>query len=184
MNFFIAERTNKNNDEMICQMTKCYAQVEIPKNDELSFFVYIIPKTDDAYYVAISLDDYLESFFENYDEDLYDVYAATWPTLITLLSNGVKEKYSEGAIITLVDEDCGENKQFIVTVVGNVDFDTPDDIDSEKFVNAIALVIPKAVSLFREITENKPSTWKTFFAGAKQGVFEGIKIWLNSLNSF
>ena len=146
MKFFISDKTNKNNSETVCRETAGYIELEIPRDSDSSIYIYAIPRTENTYFIGICLDDIFDDFIENYDDDIEDVYNEAWPQLISLLNNGVKDKYTNGALIQLEDEDCGENKWFVAIVVGNLSSDGDDD----KVSTSIELVIEKTMALLTE----------------------------------
>lgn len=172
MNFFISERKNKNDSEMNYKETPCYTQVEIPIDDDLSAYVYIMQRSDTTYYVGTCLDD----MFDDFNADLIDVYNKAWPNFIQLLKNGINKKYAAGALIDLEDQDCGEDKWFLVTVVGNIQGD-----DTDKISDAMEMVMEKTISLLVELRENKPSMLDSFLKGIKEGTLKGLGIWLETI---
>jgi hypothetical protein len=172
------------NDDPDYEVTECYMQFEVPVDSDSSFYTYLIQRSENTFFIAACLNDVFDSLIENFDNDLVNVYNDAWPNLITLLQNGVNDKYQNGALIKLEDQDCGENKWFLATVVGNMKIEKLDDFFNDKVVDAIKLINSKAIALFTELNDNEPSVLKAIAVGAKQGVVEGIingvKIWLNT----
>lgn len=71
------------------------------------------------------------------------------------------------------DEDDGENKWFVSTVAGNINFDNLEEFFSKRMLESIQLVIAATIQLLTELSNNKPSMLKSVKAGAIKGLKEG-----------
>jgi hypothetical protein len=189
MNFFVSDRQyfpkgKKKENDFEIRPTNSYIELEIPIDEESSIFIYIIPKNQHSAFVAVCLDDMFEKIMDDLDEDTLEIIVDTWPTFAELLYNGIKDKYQNGALIQLEDDDYGEKKWFVASVAGNISFENVEELFGERTAKAIGVVMNRTSELLSELQEKKPSTWtaikKGFISGLKIGVLESISQMFNS----
>ena len=177
MKTFIASRTSGENSSDPCiNATNRYLEIAYPFDDEDSVHIYIIPRSSTQAFVAVCLDHAFDSLFEDFDEDSMETVAETWPTLAALLVNGVKDRYSEAALIRLEDEDDGESKWFVATVVGNISFDDAENVFTPRTQESIRLIIEKTLSLFQELATREPSMGRAIGKGILEGIGAGVAV--------
>lgn len=164
-----------NENDFLISVTPSYVELEIV-SEEVSFYVYVIQRTENSFFITTCWDDSFDELIAELDEDSFEIIADTWELFAYLLVNGLKDKYQEGALIQLEDADYGDTKWFVATVAGNVHLS--DDIDEffaqERVQEAVQLVVQRSMHLMKELNENSPSTGKAIWKGIKKGVGAGL----------
>jgi hypothetical protein len=174
MRFFVSDRHHAKGDEPHLHGTNSYLEIEVPVDENNSLYTYIIPRGEHSAFVAICLNDMFDKLVDELDDDTYETVAETWPTLATLLHNGIKDKYKNGALIRLEDSDYGDTKWFVASVAGNISFDSEEALFCDRTNDAISVVLEKANQLLTELNENEPSTLKAIGKGLVQGLTLGL----------
>lgn len=172
MRFFLDNTSGKGleGDEIKFKVTNSYIEVEYELN-ELYAVLYFIPRSNTSFFIATCWDDVFDSILgEVEDEDDLDTIVATWPSLAQLLANGIKDKYSNGALIKLEDADTGEPKWFVASVAGNLNLESEEGLFNERTAEISQLVLTKSLELFVQLQENKPSLLRAFGKGLAAGV--------------
>lgn len=165
MRTFIDERRTSKGEELGSEVTKTYIELEIPIGDSHACVVYIIPRSEHSAFVATCWDHAFDSILEDLDEDTAETISETWPTLATLLNNGVKDLYREGALIVLEDFDDGERKWYCTSIAGNISFENAEKVLSERTNAVLQVVLSKSVQLLTELNENQPSVLREIGKG-------------------
>ena len=110
-------------------------------------------------YIATCWDDTFHEIFKGLqDETFLQSVCETWPTLLKLITNGLEDKYDEGALIVLEDEDTKQDKWFLVTVRERVNFKKLKKLFNDDVLAGIKLVLGKSMELLRELHERKPKS--------------------------
>ncbi len=178
MRFFLDNASGKNlegDDEFKYQVTNCYIEFEYKLQDESFIVVYLIPKDNHSVLIATCWDTTFDDVLENLDDkDYLETVYETWPDIVQLIANGIKDKYSEGALIKLEDFDTGDHKWFLASVAGNLDFEDIESITGERTQETIGLVLKKSIEVFQELTEKKPSAISQIAKGFRRGFFDTL----------
>jgi hypothetical protein len=179
MYVFLSETRNAENNEPALRATNSYIEIEVPFDDEeVSIFMYIIPRNKHSAFVAICLGDMFDEMVEDIDKDSFDTIKDTWPTLACLMINGINDKYQNGALIKLEDADYGDNKWFVASIAGNISFDSEEELFCDRTKESMATVLATTSRLLSELQERKPSMLraigKGIMAGLGIGVFTGV----------
>jgi hypothetical protein len=167
---FIDKPTNSKSDEPTIRATRCYLEIEWPVNESLCAIIYAIPRTGTSAYIAACWETAFDELLRNLDSHTLETIVETWPTLATLLYNGINDKYREGALIRLEDADYGEMKWFVASVAGNISFDSEDDFFTDRTVDTIQVVMEKSMELMVELQERKPSIIRAVGKGIMAGL--------------
>ena len=163
MDFFISEKSTPSpnvigTDEFKVIITDSYVELNLKIDKTDSYFVfYLIPHTENSVFVVSCWDDTFDNIIENSDdesclENLFD----TCPLIATLLSNGIKDKCSDGALIKLKDYDNGDNKWFLASIAENIKFDNINTILCDRTIETINLVKEESMLLLSELHKKKP----------------------------
>lgn len=155
MKDFIDKKTS--NEEFDIQFTNTYIELEILLDSSNSYYLYIVPRTQNSAFVLASFDNTFDAMIEDLDEDQLEIICDTWPTLATLFYNGIKDKYSNGALIILEDNDNGDKKWFVSAIAGNIDFDSMEGVFTPRMLESIGLVLSVSQKLVIELSDNKPN---------------------------
>jgi hypothetical protein len=162
---FIDRRKTASGEEVGIKTSKSYIEIEYPINEDTAVVVYIIPRNENSAWVASSFEHIFDELVSNIDEQTSEAIADTWPTLASLLYNGVKERYQEAALVVLEDSDYCEKKWFVASIAGNISYDTPEDLFGERIQQATQLVISKSMTLWLELSEKRPNALREFGKG-------------------
>lgn len=157
MRFFIDSKPHSemNGDGLKYKTTPTYAEFE-RKLEDLYLVYYFIPRSENSIYVATCWDRYFDDFVAS--EQNLKVIAQTWELFTQLLINGLEKRYSEGSLVKLEDFDTGEEKWFLVSVSGNLDFTSEESVFTPRTDEVTALVVEKSFALFAELLKKEPST--------------------------
>lgn len=158
MRTFIDKRKTSKKDEVGSKIANSYIELEFPVDETSACVVYIVPRSATSIFVASCWGHAFDAIVKGLDKQMADVIKTTWPLLAALLANGIKDKYSDGALIILEDFDDSENKWFVATTVDNLPLKKPEAIFGERTTTAIQLVFEKSMGLLKELSENKPGT--------------------------
>jgi hypothetical protein len=158
MRTFIDERQTTSEDTDL-HFTNCYVEVETPLDTNTSSYFYLIPKTETSVFVATCWDDAFDKLLQGDEGDL-EIVADTWPTLASLLSNGVQDKYRDCAMIRLSDLDDGDQKWFLASVAGNIKLDNADELLGDRTMEVAMKVVARTAELLNELQTRSPSAWK------------------------
>ncbi|MBD2777552.1 hypothetical protein [Iningainema tapete] len=171
---FIDRRKTAIGEEVGVETSKSYIECEYPIDEDTVFVVYIIPRNENSAWLVTSFEHVFDELVSNIDEQTSETIADTWPTLASLLYNGIKDRYQEGALLVLEDSDYCENKWFVASIAGNISFETLEDLFGERIQQAVQLVISKSMTLWIELSENRPDIlreiWKGFLKGLSTAV--------------
>lgn len=167
---FIAQRKTANGEEVGIKTTNSYIECEYPINEEVAYVVSIIPRNENSAWVAASFEDTFDELLRNPDRDTFEMIANTYPTLDRLICNGMSDRYQKGGLVVLEDMDYCENKWFVASIVGNISFESVEDLCGERMQEAINLVISTSMELWVELNENKPNMLWEFGKGFLKGV--------------
>jgi hypothetical protein len=170
MRSFLDSPTNPNSTEPTIHATRGYLEIEWPINESTCAVLYAIPRTESSAFIVTSWEDSFDEFLNNTDSNDWETVVETWPTLATLLSNGVNDKYRDGALIRLDDIDYGDAKWFVASVAGNVSFDSEESFFTERTVDTMQTVMSKSAELMVELRENKPSIARAIGKGIMSGL--------------
>lgn len=170
MKTFIDQRQTANADGVGIAITKSYIESEQPIDENYSIFAYIIPRDDHSVWVATCFEHVCDELVRESDKQIHEAIADTYPTLANLLKNGIKERYQYGALILMEDSDYCEKKWFVVSIVGNISFNNPEDLLGDRVQQAIELVISQSMTLWIELGENKPNLFHQFGKGFLKGL--------------
>lgn len=201
MHFFFDTSQRPTRSEFRVHETPSYFELETrlsnPDLTGVSYF-YVIPQSVTSMLVAACWGrelDAVAKLFANpkFGNDLFKVYAETYPIQGQLFRNGFEARYSEGAFLSLTDPGDGEPKWCVVTVVGNIDPNAePDDSDAadayglvgdrrfladSRMTAAYELVGTKSFLAAQEYATRKISTVnkaRLVAKGAWQGYVEGL----------
>ncbi len=157
-------------DEPVISTTNSYIEIEIPLNENISSFVYLIPRNSNSVFVVTCWEHFFDDLVSNIDQDDFETISETWPTLGELLINGIKDRYQYGALIVGEDPDYGENKWFIASIAGNISFDNEEELFGERTNEAIGIVLEKSLKVFVELNERSPSMTRAILKGIGAGV--------------
>jgi hypothetical protein len=178
MKFIFSDRVTKE-ETVDYTVTNSYIELEMPFSGSISAYLYLLPRGNHSAFVLACLDDTFDGLVANMDEDTVDIICDTWPTLANLMSCGLKDKYSNGALIRLEDEDCGDIKWFVASIAGNLSFDSMEEVFSPRMMETIRLVLEQTVELITELQERKPSKLKAIGKGFWEGMLTGLAVWLD-----
>jgi hypothetical protein len=173
MRYCISDRKNAKAEDPDIRVTNSYIEVEVPIDNNSSVFTYIVPKGEHAAFVLMCLDDMFDNLLENMDEDTIETVCNTWPTLAEMLHNGIKDKYSNGALIKLEDADDGDTKWFMASIAGNISFESAESIFCDRTNEAMGVVWNRTITLLTELQERKPSQWRAMGKGILSGLALG-----------
>lgn len=178
MNFFLLDNSGLNltdPSEVNFRVTNQYIELLYPE-DDIVFAIAIIPKDDYSVYVAACLDDMFDDVIDAFeDPDAIETFCKTWPLTAMLLSNGINDKYSSGALIRLNDLDNGDLKWFVASIAGNLNLDNIDTLfDSENLKNSIQIVLEQTIKMLAELHKNKPNYFATAAKNAGKGFLLGM----------
>ncbi|MEA5573485.1 hypothetical protein [Calothrix sp. UHCC 0171] len=171
---FIESRKASGSNEVNIEIVQSYVECEYPIDENNAVVVYIIPRTENSVWVASSFEHAFDDLVINLDRDTYEAIADTWPILANLLENGIKERYQYGALIVMEDSDYCEKKWFVASIVGNISFETLEDLFGQRVQQAIELVISQSMTLWIEIAENKPNLFQQFSKGFLKGLTAAV----------
>lgn len=181
MEFFISTKLNNSpeaigDDEFKIIPTENYLEVNMQIEDTEMFFVfYLIQKSENSLLVLSCWDDTFDEIIENLDDENYlEILTDTWPILTSLLVNGVKDKYSEGALIKLEDLDNGDHKWFLASIAGNINFESFDNLFCDRTISTITTVKEKSIILLNELQTKKPNSIKHIGKGLFKGALLGL----------
>ncbi len=186
MRYFIDSTPGRDaigDENLMLRATNNYFEL-IYKIDESTYFIInIIPRNSYSAFVATCLGDCFDEVINNFNDDDYvEMMCDTWPLFMKLLQNGANDKYSEGALIKLEDIDTGDNKWFLTSIAGNLNFDSIEDLLCEQTMQAVRTVIEKTGELYDELSSKSPSKTKAFFKGFLKGATLAALLALNGDN--
>jgi len=170
MRMFLDETTHPGSDEPNLRATNCYIELEFPIDDSSCAVIYLIPRTESSVFVATCWGTTFDELLSNPSSQTVDMITETWPTLATLLYNGLSDKYRDGALIKLEDPDYGENKWFVASVAGNISFENADTLFADRTMETINVVVTKSLELMVELQEKKPNMARAFGKGVLTGL--------------
>lgn len=153
-------------DALKFKTTNTYLEFE-NKLEDLYLIYYIIPRSANSIFVATCWERLFDDLFA--DEESLKVAVQTWNLLAQLLTNGLEERYSEGAMLRLEDYDTGETKWFLVSISGNIDFESVEGFFTPRTQEVTNLVMEKSLELLVELQEKTPSA-----SGELKSVFWGL----------
>jgi len=214
MHFFFDGSQRPVKSEFHVRETPSYYEFETrisdPEMPGASYF-YVIPQSATSMLVAACWGrepDAVAALFADpkFGDDWFKVYCDTYPIQGELFRNGFEERFSEGALIRLIDPGDGEPKWAVVTVVGNIDpLAEPDDpetadaygltghqrfLASSRMAAAFELVGMKSFLAAQEYATREISITnkaKMMAKGAWQGYVEGLDAgakWMRRLGGF
>lgn len=173
MRYFIDSTPGRDtigDEDLMLRATNNYFELIYTIDKSTYLIINIIPRNDYSAFVATCLGDGFDEVLENFDdEDYVETVCDTWPLFVKLLNNGLKDKYSEGALIKLEDIDTGDRKWFLASVAGNINFDSLEDLLCEQTMQAVRTVIKRTGELYNELSSKSPSKTKAFFRGFLKG---------------
>lgn len=173
MRYFIDSTPGPNavgDEDLMFRVTNNYFELVYPIDKHSYFIINIIPRNDYSAFVACCLGDCFDEVLDNLDDaDYRETICDTWPLFARLLQNGVRDKYSEGALIKLEDIDTGDTKWFLASVAGNINFDSIEGLLCDRTMQVVRTVIEKTVELHNELSTKSPSKVKSFFKGFLKG---------------
>ena len=173
MRYFIDSTPGRDavgDENLMLRATNNYIELIYTINESTYFIVNIIPRNNYSAFVTTCLGDCFDKVVDNLDdEDYVETLCDTWPIFVNLLQNGLKDKYSEGALIKLEDIDTGDHKWFIASIAGNLNFDSIEDLLCDQTKQAVDTVITKTVELYNELSTKSPSKTKAFLKGFLKG---------------
>lgn len=173
MRFFIDSTPGSDaigDDDLMLRTTNNYLELIYTIDKSTYLIINIIPRNNYSAFVAACFGDCFDDVLENFnDKDYIETVCDTWPLFANLLNNGVKDKYSEGALIKMEDIDTGDNKWFLASIAGNLNFDSVEDLLCEKTLQAVRTVIERTGELYNELSSKSPSKSKAFFKGLLKG---------------
>lgn len=167
---FIAQRKTANGEEVGIKTTNSYIEYEYPINQDVAYVVYLIRRNENSAWVAASFEDTFDELLKNPDQDRFETIANTYPTLHRLICNGMSDHYQKGGLVVLEDSDYCQKKWFVASIVGNISFESVEDLCGERMHEAIDLVISTSMELWVELNENKPNMLWEFGKGFLKGV--------------
>lgn len=149
-------------DQFRHKVTNCYIELEYPANG-FYLVVYLFPINNFTLGVATSFENSLDGI-ERYLADEYSLqtFAETWPLTANLLANGIRDQYSQGALIRIPDYDTGDMKWFVATMVGNLNLQDWESFFSERTREAMQLVVGLSLQLLDELTTRQPDILTDF----------------------
>jgi hypothetical protein len=138
------------------KFTNCYIELEYPVHS-LYLVVYFIPINDCTVAVATCLEHHFDGI-EQYlsDDNSVRTFTETWPLTAQLLVNGIRNQYSQGALIRFADYDTADQKWFLCTFVGNLNLDNLEGLFCERTREAELLVVNLSIQVLDEITTRQP----------------------------
>jgi hypothetical protein len=213
MRFFFDSSVRTAQSEFLVRETPAYWELITSLNEPdlkgASFF-YVIPQSEYSVLTAACWGHDPDAMYQlfldkNFGDDWLKVFCETYPIQGQLILNGIHERFSDGALVSLLDPDDGETKWFVVTVVGNIEVGSePDDqtsadeyglVGNQRFLmhsrlqEAIQLVGLKSFEAAIEYQANEISTVnkaKMYAKGAWKGYVgaldDGAK-WMSLLSS-
>jgi len=160
------------------KFTNKYVQVEIPApeypRNDLFLTCYLIIRDANSVYVSACLKNKFDGFFDDYSKS---TLKNTWPTLYKLAKNGIDKKFSKGALNQLEDNDTGELKWFVLSVVGNIDFNNENLLLNPKINKAMDLVLFKSVKMLMEMESNRPTFAERLFDNISSSSIKSMRFW-------
>jgi hypothetical protein len=159
-------------EEVGIETSNSYIECEYPIDKDNAYIVYIIPRNENSAWVVTCFEHIFDELVSNIDEDTSEAIADTLPTLASLLYNGIKERYQEGALVVLEDTDYCENKWFVASIAGNISLDSLEDLFGGRIQQTIQLVISKSMTLWVELSEHRPDILREIW----QGFLKGLRV--------
>lgn len=155
-----------------------YCEITIKMSTDFCcyFVLYLIPKDDYSFYLCTYWEDSLD-FMLDASNDTHWIVAKTWPTLYSLLQNGSKDRYSEGAMIRMNNYDNGNVEWFLTTTINGEDIAAA--INSDVFLEKVAFVKDLTLQICDEL-EKEPDKKTLAWEGIKQGANEATKEYLRN----
>lgn len=139
------------------KITNCYIELEYAVEGQY-LVLYFIPVDDFTLAVATCWEHYLDGI-EQYLADATSVQTLveTWPLTAQLLVNGIRDQYSQGALIRSADRDSADQKWFLCTCVGNLDLQNLESFFCERTLEAQRLVVDLSIQVLNEVMTRQPN---------------------------
>jgi len=112
-----------------------------------------------------------------------ELMTKAWPLLMTLLSNGIDDDHSKGALVKFPDLIDGGHIWVIGTNLENLDF---EDLDNKYVIKKFMTLLELAGDLLTEISENEISGFDAFMSGIKEGlnIYNKVSSVIDLINIF
>lgn len=159
--------------ELHYRITPRYVELTQRKGD-LCLVWYLIFRDAYSLIVATCWENMFDSMVIEDDDDISNI-RDTYPTQAQVIRNSVGGRFSQGALVQMEDFDDGELKWFVISIAGNINISSADDLFEGRTADASKTVLDKSVTMLLEIQNNKPSYLKTILRGLKKGFISGAK---------
>ncbi|UBF25604.1 hypothetical protein K9N68_29215 [Kovacikia minuta CCNUW1] len=159
MKFFIDSKPNNpwQAETVQYRVTDHYIEFEIPSN-HYRMVLYLIPRDRASALVATCWDTVFDQEPANLNEEkTCKMIFETCPNLAHLLTNGICDRYREGALLNLEDFDAGEAKWFLTSIVDNLDFRSLEHLLNEQVHQVISQIMHQSFELLNELYEKQPA---------------------------
>lgn len=175
MQTFIQDANNFNlkNGALTYRLTPRYVEF-VQREKSLALVFYMIFRDEHSLIIAACWDHTFDSMQIDDEDDIKNI-GDTYPTIAQLIRNTLGKRYSQGALVQMEDFDDGEPKWFVVSVAGNLNLRSADDLFQERIVQVLSIVLDKSTTALLEIQNNKPSYTGTILRGLKKGFMIGLK---------
>jgi hypothetical protein len=129
MRFFFDSTQRPVRSEFHLNETPAYFELETrisdPEMPGASYF-YVIPHSQTSMLILANWGRDPDAMVAQFNDpklgaDWFKVFCETFPIQGRLFTNGIAERYSEAALLRIIDPDNGEPTWSVVTVVGNID---------------------------------------------------------------
>ncbi len=134
---------------------------------------YFIFRDESSFIVALCWDDMFNSL-EIKDTDDIENIGDTYPTLAGLIRNTINRNFGRGALIQMEDFDDGSLKWFVISIAGNLEIKSPEDLFEGRAQEAAETVLLRSLEVLGEL-KNKPKLGGTIWRGLKKGMLMGLK---------
>ncbi|MGA7934828.1 MAG: hypothetical protein WCA35_14885 [Kovacikia sp.] len=178
MRFFIDSKSNNHGqpDRVKYRTTQHYVELEIPSESYL-MVLYLVPRDRDSAFVVTCWDSVFDQDPANLnDEKSCKAIFETCPNLAHRLTNGIYDRYHEGALLKLEDFDTGKSKWFLAAVVDNLDFMSLDTLLNEQAHQVIGQIMHQSFELLNELYEKQPPVFDTVAKRIGKGLSFGLAV--------
>ena len=155
------------------RITKKYVELT-QKLEDVLVVTYFIFRDESSFMVALDWEDAFNPIQIEDSDDIENI-ADTYPALAELIRNTLARDFGHGALVQLEDFDDGSIKWFVVSIAGNLDIRSPEDLFEGRAKEAAETVLSKSIAVLTELNENKFRYGGTMWRGFKKGLLRGFK---------